>query len=89
MASVLGLHLNNSFSNGQDNVTYIAHNIVEETKLQDVMSILQDMFKTQVVLSVFKIDSLYFVKFCILERENETKIDSTCYSYTEMWSTEL
>lgn len=37
------------------------------------MSTLQDMVKTQVVLSVFKIDSLYFVKFCILERENETK----------------
>lgn len=61
MASVLGLHLN-SFSNGQDNVTYIAHNIVEETKLQDVMSILQDMFKTQVVLSVFKIDKPVFCK---------------------------
>lgn len=68
---------------------YITHNIVEETKLQDVMSILQDVVKTQIVLSVFKIDSLYFVKFCILERENETKTGSTCYSYAETWSTEL
>lgn len=56
---------------------------MEDTELQDVLSTLKDMIKTEVVFWVFGFFQFsksavdYAIEFCTSERKNETKIYNT------------